>query len=99
MNKQPGVPAYAAEYVHLGDRDHHHQHAVILDVADLSVSFNRYNEGLGQSMLTLISNLNVRVREGEILTLVGSSGSGKSLLAHAILGILAGNAQVSGTIS
>ena len=83
-----------------GDRDHHHEHAVVLDVEGLSVSFNRYDEGAGfeRSLLTVISNLNVRVREGEMLAVVGSSGSGKSLLAHAILGILSRNAEVEGTI-
>jgi len=94
-----GASAYAEEYIFSGDHDHHHVHSTILDVTDLSISFNRYNEGLERRLLTVISNLNVQVREGEILAVVGSSGSGKSLLAHAILGILSRNAQVSGTIT
>jgi peptide/nickel transport system ATP-binding protein len=48
--------------------------------------------------LNVISNLNVTVREGELLAVAGSSGSGKSLLAHAILGILPKNAAVSGEV-
>ncbi|MEZ5333849.1 MAG: ATP-binding cassette domain-containing protein [Methanolobus sp.] len=35
---------------------------------------------------------------GEILAVVGSSGSGKSLLAHSILGILPSNAKLTGTM-
>ena len=35
---------------------------------------------------------------GEVLAVAGSSGSGKSLLASAILGILPGNAAVGGTL-
>jgi peptide/nickel transport system ATP-binding protein len=69
----------------------------LLDVRDLSVSFRMYDSGtLQQTDLRVIHNLSVRVREGEIVAVAGSSGSGKSLLAHAILGILPGNALVSG---
>ena len=46
--------------------------------------------------LPVISRLNVTVHEGEIVAVVGSSGSGKSLLAHAILGLLPSNAMCSG---
>ena len=41
----------------------------------------------------------MNLEAGEILAVVGASGSGKSLLAHAILGILPGNATISGTIN
>lgn len=68
----------------------------LLEVAGLSVSFCMYDKGLAQKELQVISDLNVSVRAGEILAVAGSSGSGKSLLAHAILGILPDNAKVSG---
>jgi oligopeptide/dipeptide ABC transporter, ATP-binding protein, C-terminal domain len=68
----------------------------VLKVDGLSVSFRMYEKGLEQKDLEVISNLNVSVRAGEILAVAGSSGSGKSLLAHAILGILPTNAKVSG---
>ncbi|MNJ54174.1 Oligopeptide transport ATP-binding protein OppD [compost metagenome] len=42
--------------------------------------------------------MHVDIHEGEIVAVVGASGSGKSLLAHAVLGILPGNAISSGTI-
>ena len=70
----------------------------ILEVENLSISFNQYTGGLKQKNVNVISSLNVMLEEGEILAVVGASGSGKSLLAHAILGILPNNATLSGTI-
>ncbi len=71
----------------------------LLEVSDLSVSFSMYNGALEQSRLQVISNLSMTVYPGEILAVAGSSGSGKSLLASAILGILPGNATVEGTMN
>ncbi|WP_432360365.1 ABC transporter ATP-binding protein [Sporosarcina sp. UB5] len=71
----------------------------ILEVNDLSISFNQYTSGLKQRKLNVISNLNIALEKGKITAVVGASGSGKSLLANAILGILPNNANVSGTIS
>lgn len=70
----------------------------LLVVKNLSVSFIQYAKGLKQLNLEVICDLNVSVNSGEIVAIVGSSGSGKSLLAHAILGILPSNAKVTGTI-
>ena len=68
----------------------------MLEVNGLTVSFRMYDKGLSQKELEVISNLNISVKEGEILAVAGSSGSGKSLLAHAVLGILPNNATISG---
>lgn len=68
----------------------------LLEVNNLSVSFCMYNGGVQQNNLKVISDLSVTVRSGEILAIAGSSGSGKSLLAHAVLGLLPQNAAVSG---
>ena len=70
----------------------------ILEVENLSIAFKQYTTGLRQREHKVITSLDVQLKEGEILAVVGASGSGKSLLAHAILGILPGNASVSGTI-
>ena len=70
----------------------------ILEVENLSISFQQYEAGFKQKNLKVISSLHVTLEEGEILAVVGASGSGKSLLAHAILGILPSSANVSGTI-
>lgn len=68
----------------------------LLEIHDLSVSFKMYDHGLNQTRLQVISDLHLTVRPGEIVAVAGSSGSGKSLLASAILGILPGNAEVKG---
>ncbi len=70
----------------------------ILQINNLSISFTQYEQGLRQIDLQVIRNLNVSVHEGELVAVVGSSGSGKSLLAHAILGILPPNCNASGNI-
>ena len=68
----------------------------LLEIHDLSVSFRMYDQGLEQKDLQVISDLHLRVYPGEIVAIAGSSGSGKSLLASAILGILPYNATVKG---
>ncbi len=70
----------------------------MLEVNNLSISFNQYTKGLRQQKLNVISSLDISLKKGEIMAVVGASGSGKSLLAHAILGILPTNSQMSGTI-
>ncbi|MDY2628812.1 MAG: ABC transporter ATP-binding protein [Lachnospiraceae bacterium] len=70
----------------------------ILKVENLELSFSQYTQGLKKKELTVITNLDLELREREILAVVGSSGSGKSLLAHAILGILPYNAKTGGKI-
>lgn len=70
----------------------------ILDVQDLTVSFSQYDKGTNRIELEVIHNLNVNVNPGEVVAVVGSSGSGKSLLAHAVLGLLPYNCNVSGYI-
>lgn len=69
----------------------------ILRIERLTVSFAQYEAKTTQRVeLPVISDLNVSVREGEVVAVVGSSGSGKSLLAHAVFGLLPQNASVSG---
>ncbi|MBW4650225.1 MAG: ABC transporter ATP-binding protein [Kastovskya adunca ATA6-11-RM4] len=70
----------------------------MLSVYNLSVTFTMYNQGLTQRRLTVITELDLEVKAGEVMAVVGASGSGKSLLAHAILGILPKNAEVAGQI-
>lgn len=70
----------------------------ILEIDDLTISFSQYESKKSSRKIELpvISRLSVSVREGEIVAVAGSSGSGKSLLAHAVLGILPYNASFSG---
>ncbi|GAA4853292.1 ABC transporter ATP-binding protein [Paenibacillus vulneris] len=70
----------------------------ILQVQNLSLSFTQYTRGLKQRSIQVIHDLHLTIHPGEIVAVVGSSGSGKSLLAHAVLGILPSNARMSGTL-
>ena len=70
----------------------------LLEIRDLSVSFRMYSRGLKQTDLRVISDLDFTARSGEITAIAGASGSGKSLLSSAVLGILPDNASVRGRI-
>lgn len=70
----------------------------ILNIRHLNISFTQYEKGLRQVELPVIRDLDVTVREGEMVAVVGSSGSGKSLLAHGVMGILPYNASMGGEI-
>lgn len=72
--------------------------APLLQIEHLGVSFVQYAQGLRRRNLQVISNLSITVRPRQMVAVVGSSGSGKSLLAHAILGILPSNATTTGEI-
>ncbi len=74
------------------------QNDVLLEIQDLSVSFRMHGQGMKQKELRVISDLHLNVRQGEIVAVAGSSGSGKSLLASAVLGILPRNASVCGSV-
>ena len=71
----------------------------ILEIEDLIVSFNMYKKGFRKTNLEVIHSLSIDVNEGEIIAVVGSSGSGKSILAHAVLNLLPKNAVTSGKIT
>lgn len=71
----------------------------VLKIEDLVVSFSMYQKGsFRKKNLEVIHSLSLDVKEGEILAVVGSSGSGKSILANACLGLLPKNANMSGKI-
>lgn len=91
---------------------HHHSHAAssvhahghhLLQVENLSVAFRMYDPdapffSAKQKYVQVIENLSVSVHAGEILAIVGASGSGKTLLADSILGLFQPNSQVTGSI-
>ena len=70
----------------------------ILKIENLGISFTQYDKGMHQTELMSIRNLDVEVNSGEMVAVVGSSGSGKSLLAHAVMGLLPYNASLKGRI-
>lgn len=71
----------------------------VLKIEDLVVSFNMYKKGFRKTDLEVIHSLSLDVNKGEIVAVVGSSGSGKSILAHAVLNLLPQNARISGRIT
>ncbi|HER2924433.1 TPA: ABC transporter ATP-binding protein [Streptococcus pyogenes] len=68
----------------------------LLSIKDLSITFIQYGRFLKPFQSTPIQALNLEVKKGELLAIIGASGSGKSLLAHAIMDILPKNAAVTG---
>ncbi|BDQ33517.1 oligopeptide/dipeptide ABC transporter ATP-binding protein [Pseudodesulfovibrio portus] len=70
----------------------------MLTVNNLSIEFKRYGSGWRRAPLHPVRDLSLQIGHGEIVAVVGSSGSGKSLLAHAVLGLLPKNARITGDI-
>lgn len=70
----------------------------LLEVDHLSIAFKQYMTSTKQHMVQVMNGIDLTVEPGEITAIFGASGSGKSLLAHAILGILPAHAFVSGSI-
>lgn len=70
----------------------------ILEIKNLNISFYQYQKGLKRLRLDIVRDLNLSLKEGEIMAIFGASGSGKSLLAHAILGLLPYNGFYEGEV-
>lgn len=72
----------------------------VLRVENLSVVFSMYKpHSIKKINLEVVHSLSLEVGAGEIVAVVGSSGSGKSILANSILGILPKNASIGGSIT
>lgn len=65
---------------------------LLLDVSALTVRFR-----LRDTVVHAVTDVDLTLRAGELLAVVGESGCGKSVLAHALLGLLPGNADITGT--
>lgn len=63
---------------------------VLLEVKDLTVSFGRRPPA--------VCNVGFTVRPGQRIGLIGESGSGKTVTALAIMGLLAHNARATGSV-
>lgn len=91
---------------------HHHSHAVtshhpghhhLLSVEGLNVAFEMYDPSAPfwtapRVRSEVLHDLSLSVHEGEVLAVVGASGSGKTVLADALLGRYEANAEVTGRI-
>ncbi|MGH3911566.1 MAG: ABC transporter ATP-binding protein [Pseudonocardiaceae bacterium] len=69
--------------------------APVLDVQGLSVRF-LLGRGGRRGIVQAVTEVDLALRPGRVLVLVGESGCGKSVLASALLGLLPANAQVRG---
>ncbi|MEU5876254.1 ABC transporter ATP-binding protein [Spirillospora sp. NPDC047279] len=65
----------------------------LLRAERLSVRFR-----LRDSIVQAVTDASFELRPGRLLTLVGESGCGKSVLAAALLGLLPGNAEIRGAV-
>lgn len=70
----------------------------MLEVQDMRLSFSRYRTLLRREWLPVLNGVSVSVQRGELVSLIGASGAGKSLLAHAVLGILPSTTKLSGSM-
>lgn len=71
----------------------------VMKINNLSISFNRYQSLFGKGYLTAVECVNLEIKKNSIVAIVGASGSGKSLVAHYLMGILPINAKTTGTVS
>lgn len=65
----------------------------LLEVRDLTIEFN-----VQDGKVKAVNGLSFKVYDGEVVGIVGESGSGKSQTMLAVMGLLAGNSQISGSI-
>ncbi|HEY3557166.1 MAG TPA: ATP-binding cassette domain-containing protein [Kribbella sp.] len=70
----------------------------LLSIEDLKVSFVQYERGLRRREVVALAGMDLTADRGQVVALVGASGAGKTLLAHAVLGMLPPNASESGVI-
>jgi peptide/nickel transport system ATP-binding protein len=66
--------------------------STLLTISSLNVRFR-----LPDATVHAVTDISLTVAPGELLAVVGESGCGKSVLAHALLGLLPANATVTGT--
>ena len=71
---------------------------MIFQAEGFSLSFRRYVGLVEQDEIAVLEGISFGVAAGEVVALIGSSGAGKSLLAHAIFGILPDNAAMTGRL-
>jgi len=71
----------------------------LIKIENLSLRISRYEKGLQLRQHDVIRDFHLTVNEGEIIAIVGASGSGKSLLASSLLGVLPANTEIDGLIA
>jgi len=70
------------------------KHDLLLEVRNLTVSFPGQNDPV-----RVVNGVSYSVRRGEVMGIIGESGSGKSMEAYAVMGLLPRNARIeSGSV-
>src|SRR5688500_8640626 len=64
---------------------------VLLEIKDLRVSFP-----LDEGMVRAVEGVDLTIRRGEVLGVVGESGCGKSITAHSVLRIIPHPGRIDG---
>ena len=71
----------------------------VLSFTDVAVRFATVEASNGAPPVApAVDSVSLTINRGEIFGIVGESGSGKSTLANAVMGLLPGSAQVTGSI-
>lgn len=70
----------------------------VLSVKNLSVSFQVAYKRFHETKVDILKSMSFNLNQGEIFAIVGASGSGKSVLAHTLMGILPDNGVQSGEL-
>jgi len=65
----------------------------LLQVSNLTVTFN-----VQKSSVSAVDNVSFALNKGQSLGILGESGSGKTQIAHGIMGLLPSNSTASGSI-
>lgn len=73
--------------------------SALLSVSGLTIEYtarSHWNRGAQAERGPVVSDVSFDVRAGEVVAVVGQSGSGKSTIARAVQGLLPGNGRVTG---
>lgn len=65
----------------------------LLDIQNLQISFETHD-----GVVRAVNGISLALDQGQTLGVVGESGSGKSQMALSIMGLLSGNARVTGSV-
>src|SRR3954467_11826776 len=94
----PGAPAGATSFGTLAPERAHSlpgfdPTAPLLEVDNLEVGFSTQD-----GLVHAVRGVSYTLRSGEVLGIVGESGSGKSVTSLAVMGLLPGSAQITGSV-
>lgn len=62
---------------------------LLLETCQLSAQYGKIHA---------LSNVNLKLRQGQVVTVIGANGAGKSTLLNSIMGLLPNNARVQGDV-